>query len=82
MGMGISTTNSSEVSGRVVEVGIGSFRPKVLSTQRLLAQCSEVITSGRAICQMSCSRGALVPGGIQETPRVANRNGPQEGSCI
>lgn len=27
--------------------------------------------SGRTICLLSCSRKALVPSGIQETPRVA-----------
>lgn len=53
-----------------------------LSTWRLAAGCSEAIVSGRTICLPSCSRGALVPSGIQETPRVASHNGPQEGSCI
>lgn len=38
--------------------------------------------NGRAICLLSRSRGALVPSGILETPRVASHNDPLEGSCI
>ena len=68
MSLGSNTTNPSEVSKRVKLVPSWST---ALSAERLPAQCSEAIMSGRTICLLSCSRRALVPSGIQETPRVA-----------
>jgi hypothetical protein len=68
MSLGSNTTNPSEVSKRVKFVPSWST---ALSAERLPAQCSEAIISGRTICLLSCSRKALVPSGIQETPRVA-----------
>lgn len=82
MGVDINTTNTLEVFGSVVEGEIGSFQAYSPLHSDASYPVLGVITSSRTICLLSCSRGTLVPSGIQETPRVASHNGSQEGSCI